>query len=423
MGNKKDELLDLAQRQINAAQDADMAAQDAANERELADQMETEALAASHKAEAEGLANYNKAQYANMGQILSDVQGKIDEAKQKDETARRRENAFRYISGLGDTLSGVANLIGTAHGAANQKQTYNSHAVVQKAEEARKARKLEMDELSKRLDEMTARQREMQAAGSLKEVELKARHDKEKAALAATQRKAAEEAKKYADTQNYRAMRDATEDWQRERTFNAQQNQWQKNYDLQLRKFNEEQKGNKYNFTFSDGSVDIPKEKINDANIERIFQMIPEDIRANIKGEQTTVYETDELGNSVRKTGNKAPSLSQKLAAIAAYAESDENMKNELRRLAGESPKAEGSDGSPTATTDWSAFKVGGSTSAATPAATPVTTPTVTPSAMGYMVAESIANRPARVAARAERYAAGKEQGKAYMPYALMSSK
>jgi hypothetical protein len=280
-----------------------------------------------------------------------------------------------------------------------------------------------MDELSKRLDEMTARQREMQAAGSLKEVELKARHDKEKAALAATQRKAAEEAKKYADTQNYRAMRDATEDWQRERTFNAQQSQWQKNYDLQLRKFNEEQKGNKYNFTFSDGSVDIPKEKINDANIERIFQMIPEDIRANIKGEQTTVYETDELGNSVRKTGNKAPSLSQKLAAIAAYAESNENMKNELRRLAGESPKAEGSDGSPTATTDWSAFKVGGSTSAATPASTPATTPTVTPSAMGYMAAESIANRPARVAARKERYAAGKEQGKAYMPYALMSSK
>ena len=354
-------MLDLAQRQINAAQDADMAALDAANERELADQMETEALAASHKAEAEGLANYNKAQYANMGQILSDVQGKIDEAKQKDETARRRENAFRYISGLGDTLSGVANLIGTAHGAANQKQTYNSHAVVQKAEEARKARKLEMDELSKRLDEMTARQREMQAAGSLKEVELKARQDKEKAALAATQRKAAEEAKKYTDAQNYRAMRDATEDWQRERTFNAQQNQWQKNYDLQLRKFNEEQKGNKYNFTFSNGSIDIPKEKINDANIERIFQMIPEDIRANIKGEQTTVYETDELGNSVRKTGNKAPTLSQKLAAIAAYAESDENMKNELRRLAGESAVANTEpERAASPATDWGAYKVGG---------------------------------------------------------------
>lgn len=415
MGNKKDELLDLAQRQINAAQDADMAALDAANERELADQMETEALAASHKAEAEGLANYNKAQYANMGQILSDVRGMIDAAKQKDETARRRENAFRYISGLGDTLSGVANLIGTAHGAANQKQTYNSHAVVQKAEEARKARKLEMDELSKRLDEMTARQREMQAAGSLKEVELKARHDKEKAALAATQRKAAEEAKKYADTKSYRAMRDATEDWQRERTFNAQQSQWQKNYDLQLRKFNEEQKGNKYNFTFSDGSVDIPKEKINDANIERIFQMIPEDIRANIKGEQTTVYETDELGNSVRKTGNKAPSLSQKLAAIAAYAESDENMKNELRRLAGESPKAEGSDGSPTATTDWSAFKVGGSTSAATPA--------VAPSAMGAMWDANQAGKAARKETRTAAASRGKEQGKAYMPYALMSSK
>ena len=229
MGNKKDELLDLAQRQINAAQDADMAALDAANERELADQMETEALAASHKAEAEGLANYNKAQYANMGQILSDVQGKIDEAKQKDETARRRENAFRYISGLGDTLSGVANLVGTAHGAANQQQTYNSHAVVQKAEAARKARKIEIDDLSKRLDEMKARQRDLQAAGSLKEAELKVKQDKETAALAASQRKAADEAKRYADTQSYRAMRDATEDWQRNRSFEEQQRQFDEN--------------------------------------------------------------------------------------------------------------------------------------------------------------------------------------------------
>lgn len=335
MGNKKDELLDLAQRQINAAQDADMAALDAANERELADQMETEALAASHKAETEGLANYNKAQYANMGQILSDVQGKIDEAKQKDETARRRESAFRYISGLGDTLSGVANLIGTGHGAANQNQTYNSHAVVQKAEAARKARKLEMDELSKRLDEMTARQREMQAAGSLKEVELKARHDKEKAALAATQRMAAEEAKKYTDAQNYRAMRDATEDWQRERTFNAQQDQWQKNYNLQLRKFNDEQDAKNYNFTLADGSIDVPKAKLNEVNVERIYQMLPESVRNGIKGEQYTeiVPNEDPMMEPTRRTSYKAPSLAQKLAAIGAYADSDENIRNELKRL------------------------------------------------------------------------------------------
>lgn len=226
---KKDELLELAQKESEALLDADIAAQEEALVRESLDQSERDALVASQAAEASALSAYNQAQYKNQGEIISAAEAKWNEAKQKDETARRRENAFRYISGLGDTLSGVANLVGTAHGAANQQQTYNSHAVVQKAEAARKARKLEMDDLSKRLDEMKARQRDLQAAGSLKEAGLKVKQDKEMAALAASQRKAADEAKRYADTQSYRAMRDATEDWQRNRNFEEQQRQFDEN--------------------------------------------------------------------------------------------------------------------------------------------------------------------------------------------------
>lgn len=226
---KKEELLELAQKQSEALLDADMAAQEEALVRESLDQSEKDALAASHAAEASALSAYNQALFKNQGEIISAAEAKWNEAKQKDETARRRENAFRYISGLGDTLSSVANLVGTAHGAANQQQKYNSHALVEKAEAARKARKLEMDELSKRLDEMKARQRDLQAAGSLKEAELKARQDKETAALAASQRKAADEAKKYADTQAYRAKKDATEDWQKDRNFNEQQRQFDEN--------------------------------------------------------------------------------------------------------------------------------------------------------------------------------------------------
>ena len=226
---KKDELLELAQKESEALLDADIAAQEEALMRESLDQSERDALVASQAAEASALSAYNQALYKNQGEIISAAEAKWNEAKQKDETARRRENAFRYISGLGDTLSGVANLVGTAHGAANQQQTYNSHAVVQKAEAARKARKLEMNDLSKRLDEMKARQRDLQAAGSLKEAELKVKQDKEMAALAASQRKAADEAKRYADTQSYRAMRDATEDWQRNRNFEEQQRQFDEN--------------------------------------------------------------------------------------------------------------------------------------------------------------------------------------------------
>lgn len=140
-------------------------------------------LQATQTGESVALNAYNKAQYANMGEILNDVQSKIDAAKQKDETALRRENAYRYISGLGDTLSGVANLVGTTQGASNQNQTYNSHAVVQKAEEARKARKIEMDDLNTRLDEMKARQNELKTSGSLAEAQLKAQHDRERMAL------------------------------------------------------------------------------------------------------------------------------------------------------------------------------------------------------------------------------------------------
>ena len=226
---KKDELQELARKQSDAVAEAELKAQEVAAANEVLNQAETDALTASHAAETAALGTYNQTQYKNQGEIINDIQSKIDVATAKDEAARKRENAFRYISGLGDTLSGVANLIGTAHGAANQQQKYNSHAVVEKAEAARKARKLEMDDLSKRLDEMKARQRELQAAGSLKEAELKAKQDKETAALAASQRKAADEAKRYADTQSYRAMRDATEDWQRNRSFEEQQRQFDEN--------------------------------------------------------------------------------------------------------------------------------------------------------------------------------------------------
>lgn len=223
---KKDEMLELARKQSDALLEADLAAMDEQTQREMDDALALDALSGTHKAESDAQAAYNQAQYNNVGQIISEVEGKIATAKQKDETARRRENAFRYISGLGDTLSGVANLIGTAHGAANQNQTYNSNAVVQKAEEARKARKIEIDDLSKRLDELTARQKDLKAAGSLAEVQLKAKQDRETYKLQAEQRVKADEAKRYADAQAHTAMREARADWEADRTFAERQRQF-----------------------------------------------------------------------------------------------------------------------------------------------------------------------------------------------------
>lgn len=211
---KLEDVLNLAQGQIDAVTDTEIEALNAAQEQANIDMLEREYLQEAQTAEADALRTYNDAQYANLSQINSKIEETINNAKQKDETARRREKAFRYISGLGDTLSSIANLVGTAHGAANQNQTYNSYDVVQKAEAARKARKLEMDDLSKRLDEMTARQRELKASGSLKEAELKANQAREMAKLVAAQREKADAMKVAADEKTYRAMRDARKDWE-----------------------------------------------------------------------------------------------------------------------------------------------------------------------------------------------------------------
>lgn len=158
------------------------------------------AIAALNKTQADektAYSAYNKAMWDNLGQITSEIETKQNTAKEKDAVALKREKAMRYISGLGDTLSSIANLVGTAHGAANQNQTYHSNTVVQKAEEARKARKIEIDALSDRLNEMLARQRELKAAGNLKAAEVAARQAKEQAALQAQHAAANTESDRY----------------------------------------------------------------------------------------------------------------------------------------------------------------------------------------------------------------------------------
>lgn len=343
MGAKdKNTTIDPELQKIQEQERARIAAEAAAAkaQRTTLDNQEVADLTAAQTAQTQALKDNNETLYKNQGEIIKAAEEKWNAAKQKDETARRRENAFRYISGLGDTLSGVANLIGTAHGASNQNQKYNSHAVVQKAEEARKARKLDIESQSKRLDELSAQLQNLKAAGSLKEAELAAAQMKEMAALKKGQRTAGEAEDKYYSTRGDQAVQAATSQFNANRTFNAQQAQtkqaqenWQKTYNMQYAKFKDEQNAKNYNFTLSDGSIDIPKDKLNDVNVERIFQMLPEEVRNAVKGEQYIDYGTDEYGTQTRTTAHKAPSLTQKLAAIGAYADKDENIRNELKRL------------------------------------------------------------------------------------------
>lgn len=123
------------------------------------------------------------AQETAMSKILEEAETLRAEKQQLDETAQKREKAYRYITGIGDAISGVANLVGTAHGAANQEQHYNAPAVIQKAEASRKERKLEMEQLNERLRELKAQKGALAATKEMKLGEQRAKHAAEKAAL------------------------------------------------------------------------------------------------------------------------------------------------------------------------------------------------------------------------------------------------
>lgn len=302
---------------------------------------ETAALNAAQTAETEGVKAYNQAQYQNLGQIVGDIQSKIDTAKAKDETAIKRENAYRYISGLGDTISSLANLVGTAHDASNQPQVYNSHAVVQKAEEARKIRKLEMDDLRKRQDEMNARLREMKAAGSLKEAELNAKHQKELIALQSEQRKLAEEQKRHEEKMAYQKERDAAQDALAKARMDVDQKQFAMNYNLRLRELEatlaDKAEKKTYPVTIKGQKYEIPVRELNDAQVGNIFSKLPDSAKAAVQGKAYTSRTTDEYGTEVTETKYEAPSLNQKIAAITEYAEQtgDAAIIAEIANLAG----------------------------------------------------------------------------------------
>ena len=291
---------------------------------------EEAALKAQQEAELAGLQAHNSAQYNNLGQIVGDIQRQADIAKGNDEAARMREESYRYISGLGDTLSSFANLMGVAKGAANQQQTYNSNAVALKAEEARKARKLEMDDLGKRLDELTARQRELKAAGSLAEAQMGVRHQKEQMALKNEQAARAREAEYKermlkVDEMNAQSAKIRAEAYE---------------YGQENPKPTKTSKTTpKPEHTFEivgGGSVTIPQHKWTDTAITSVYDIIPDEMKTKRARMVRDEYgedkeQRDASGNIVYYT----PTKQEMLNDIVKAAKTDPNVANALRKYAG----------------------------------------------------------------------------------------
>ena len=129
-------------------------------------------LADSYTKQEEAVAGAYDTQIGGYDDFLGQVIQKQRELGINAEEQERKANAYRYIASIGDAISGVANLVGTAHGAANQEQHYNAPEIIQKAEASRAERKLEMEKLNERMDELRAQKSVLESTKGMKLGEL-----------------------------------------------------------------------------------------------------------------------------------------------------------------------------------------------------------------------------------------------------------
>lgn len=282
--------------------------------------------------ELKALKQDNQAKYGSADAILADYNQRMEALKKQDANAEKRNNAYRYIAGLGDTLSSLANLVGTAHGAQNQKQVYNGSALAEKAEAARNERKLEMDELDKRISEMRQRQREMQAAGTLAEAQLKAKQERERIAHKLEQDKIAREEKRYLDE-----VARKEKETEEERQFRAEENEKNRKHQTAMNNADNaaslaraaasgsgSEKVEEFNLGGGE-FVSVPKDRMNDYNITELYDMVPDSIK-----ETAGRPKLDSYGEVI---GYYPPTQKEMLQAISRAAQNDSKIKDAIRNL------------------------------------------------------------------------------------------
>lgn len=258
-------------------------------------------------------------QIQNVNDFISEVNSKKQALTAQDQQYQKRENAYRYIAGIGDAISGVANLVGVAEGnAANQEHTYNAPAVIQKAEQSRKERKLEMDKLNERLDEMKARGKDLRAAKDLKTAELNAQQAKERRTLE-TQQAAAER-------ENYWKQKSHEID-----AINAEANLIRANA-TETNANKPAKPGEEYSFKLVGGDeITIPAHRWNESTLIAAYNAIPEEQRTRrVKKDRYGDDAKDEAGNPIYEKVSR----DEMLADVIKAAQTEQAVADVLRSYA-----------------------------------------------------------------------------------------
>lgn len=283
----------------------------------LLDESNTEAVNA--------ITNSYGLQETAMGKILEEAETLRAEKQQLDGKAQKRADAYRYITGIGDAISGIANLVGTAHGAANQEQHYNAPAVIQMAEASRKERKLEMEQLNERLRELKAQKGALAATKEMKLGEQRAKHAAEKAAL---ELQKAEDELGLAKTAISAASRENVANIRGQYQVETQE---EKNKGGNKTTGRSGQPQTQYQFDFGNGEgAVIPKHKWTKAAMAEVYNLIPEEERTRrVRKNQYGLDEKDADGNPIYHT----PSEMEMTADIAAAAKRHPEVQEKLKAL------------------------------------------------------------------------------------------
>lgn len=304
---------------------------------------------------------YN-ANMMDFGAKISEMEEAKKNAVANDETAQRRGRSMKMIAGISDGLASLANLIGVGQGGSNiDIGTGALTPLEQKLEAARLERKADIKSIDDRLDQYRNQldQIRMQKGSALSNYY----QQKEKDAKADARHKEEMDYKKgrdkVADEQFTQRIEAMTADREQRKVES------QRNYTLALEQLNQaaEEKGLTGSFPVLVGDneiLDIPKSKINNETIGRIYHSLPSKYQDLAKGKEIYELQTDEFGNQVKVgTGRyEQPSLNEMLAAIGAASRESADIQDELRKLAGTYKPTSTTAPSNDDEDDFSAYKV-----------------------------------------------------------------
>ena len=282
-----------------------------------AEDKEMKALTDAQQQQLRGEMGAADAKISSVADLLSVAEKERAAKRANDAQAQKRENALRYIAGIGDSISGVANLVGVAQlGASNQQQTYNAPGLMSKIDASRAQRTQKMEDLNKKIDELRQRETDLKSAKSLREAQLNAAHAKEQLALKQQQEATAREEAwkkrehelkvKDAETRRISAMASDTR-------AEAYANKPAKQY----------KPGEEYSFDLIGGeTVSIPGHLWNDAALTSVYAIVPDEMKTKRPKMTKNAAGIDEIakdaeGNIIYVTPSKQEMLNDIVAAAA----------------------------------------------------------------------------------------------------------